>query len=64
LRLQHIKEQGKSILGLENLIANLKNEQTFDAIKTTILTVSSEKIVIFTDVNLKSFLGMIYLTND
>jgi len=64
LRLQHIKEQGKSIQGLENLITNLKNVQNIDSIKTTILTVSTQKIVIFTDVNLKLFLGMIYLKND
>lgn len=60
LRLQHLKEQGESIQGLENLITNLENTKDIDCIKTTLLTVSTEKIVIFTDVNLKLFLGMIY----
>lgn len=34
---------------LENLTINHNNRQTFGAIKTTILTVSTEKIVIFTE---------------
>ncbi len=61
LRLQHLNQQGKNIIGLENLIENLKSTKDVGYIKTTILTVNEETIVIFTDIDFKRFLGMLNL---
>ncbi len=61
LRWQHLQEQGKTIIGLEDLITNLKKTQDIGYIKTTILNKTTETIVIFTDIDCKIFLGIIYL---
>lgn len=61
LRLQHLNQQGKNIIGLENLIENLKSTKDVDYIRTTILTVNTDTIVIFTDIDFKRYLGMLYL---
>ncbi len=63
LRWQHLKEQGKSITGLDKLIKNLQNSENIKNIKTTILTDENEKVAIFSDLNYKLLLGIIYFNN-
>ena len=61
IRLQNIKQQGKSISGLYELVKNLKDTQ-IDIIKTTILTDNNEKIAIFSDKYYKQLIGIIFFT--
>ena len=57
-RWQNIKEQGKQIIGLYELVINLKQTK-IDIIKTTIFDNENEKFVIFTDKYYNQLIGLL-----
>jgi len=62
-RWQHLKQQGISITGMDKLIENLHNSTNVTNIKTTILSTKNEKIAIFSDLDCKILLGIIYFND-
>ena len=58
IRQQIIKEQGKNILGLNELVNKLKQTK-IDTIKTTIFDNETEKFVIFTDQYYTQLIGFL-----
>ncbi len=58
IRLQNTKEQGISILGLNELVTKLEQVK-INIIKTTIFDNENEKFVIFTDQYYNQFIGFL-----
>ena len=61
IRQQNITEQGKNIIGLNELVKELKQTK-IDIIKTTIFDNENEKFVIFTDQYYHQLIGLLLFT--